>query len=308
MAGDARQHLVPWVAVLAMALTASPLLAQMTGDPTSNRLPPQLSDVSIEQRLNQQVPLQATFRDENGRTVTLGDFFRPGKPVVLSLVYYNCQMLCSQVLSSMANALRLVRFDAGKDFEIVTVSFDPRETPAQAREAKTKYLAMYQHPGAAQGWHFLTGDQPSISALSNAVGFHYRWDQRTKQFAHATGIMLITPEGRVAQYYYGARYFPSDLRLGLVQTSQDHIGTLADQIVLYCYHWDPRTGRYGAIVSRVIQLSGGITLLMVAGFIIFFVRTDPHRRRKPKPELVSVGHRETSSDSGSKERRRAGDD
>jgi protein SCO1 len=258
---------------------ALPASAQMA-DPSSDRLPPQLGNVGLEQKLGDQVPLQLPFHDETDKTVALGDYFQNGRPVILSLVYFNCQMLCSQVLAEMAHCLRRLKFDAGNQFEIVTVSFDPRETPQMAAAAKSKYLAMYGRPRGDSGWHFLTGDQSSITALSNAVGFHYSWDSRTKQFAHATGIMLLTPEGRVAQYYYGARYFPSDLRLGLIEASHNRIGTLADQIVLYCYHYDPRTGRYGAIVFRVMQVSGGFTLLILGSLIAFLFFADPNRRRR----------------------------
>lgn len=256
-----------------------PASAQMA-DPSSDRLPPQLGEVGIEQKLGEQVPLQLPFREETGKTVALGDYFQNGRPVILSLVYYNCQMLCSQVLAEIAHCVKRLKFDLGKQFEIVTVSFDPRETPQMAAAAKSKYLALYGRPGGENGWHFLTGDQSSIAALSNAVGFHYSWDSRTKQFAHATGIMLLTPEGRVAQYYYGARYFPSDLRLGLIEASHNRIGTLADQVVLYCYHYDPRTGRYGAIVFRVMQVSGGFTLLILGSLVAFLFFSDPNRRRR----------------------------
>jgi len=254
--------------------------AQFATDPSADKLPPQLSDVSIEQRLNAQVPLNLRFRDETGAPVELGQYFAPGKPVVLSLVYFDCRMLCSEVLAALTKAMRLVMFDAGNQYEVLTVSFDARDTPSLAADAKKKYLGMYNRAGTENGWHFLTGDPQSIAALAQAVGFHYRWDERTKQFAHAAGIMLLTPEGRVAQYYYGARYFPSDLRLGLVEASQNHIGTIADQIVLYCYHWDPRTGRYGAIVSRVIQVSGGATLLILGGVIVFLFRAYPNHKQQ----------------------------
>jgi protein SCO1 len=277
MVGEMTQRAL--LSALAVIIGVLPVGAQMA-DPSADRLPPQLGDVGIEQRLDQQVPLQLTFRDETGKAVVLGDYFQKGRPVILSLVYFNCSMLCSQVLAEIAHSLRRLKFDAGKQFEVVTVSFDPRETPAMAAAAKSKYLALYGRPGVEDGWHFLTGDPSSIDALTNAVGFHYRWDERTKQFAHATGIMLLTPEGRVAQYYYGARYFPSDLRLGLIQASHNRIGTLADQIVLYCYHYDPRTGRYGAIVFRVIQLSGGFTLLILGSLLAFLFWTDPNRRRR----------------------------
>lgn len=284
MAGKVTRRAIRSAAVL--ILCALPAAAQMA-DPSSDRLPPQLGYVGIEQRLGQQVPLQLQFHDEMNNPVELGDYFKKGKPVILSLVYFNCSMLCSQVLAEISHTLRRLKFNAGKQFEVVTVSFDPRETPQMAAAAKAKYIPLYGRPGAADGWHFLTGDQSSITTLTNAVGFHYRWDAQTKQFAHATGIMLLTPEGRVAQYYYGARYFPSDLRLGLIQASHNRIGTLADQIVLYCYHYDPRTGRYGAIVFRVIQVSGGFTLLILGSLLAFLFWTDPKRRRK-----TSGAHRE----------------
>ena len=274
-----RTHFVlTWLAVLLFSATAA--LAQFASDASADTLPPQLSDVGIEQRLNQQVPLSLTFRDEAGNPVQLHQYFTPGKPVILSLVYFNCRMLCSEVLAAMTKSMRLIKFDAGKQYEVLTVSFDTRDTPAQAAEAKQKYLALYGRAGAETGWHFLTGDQASIATLAQAVGFHYRWDPSTEQFAHAAGIMLLTPEGRVAQYYYGAKYFPSDIRLGLVQASQNRIGTLADQIVLYCYHWDPRTGRYGAIVSRIIQISGGATLLILGGVMLFLFRAYPNQNRR----------------------------
>jgi protein SCO1 len=292
MAGEMTRRAMQ--SVLVLTICAIPALAQMA-DPSSDRLPTQLGDVGIEQRLDQQVPLQLPFHDETGKTVLLRDFFHTGKPVILSLVYFNCNMLCSQVLAEMAHSLRRLKFDPGKQFEIVTVSFDPRETPEMAAAAKSKYVAMYGRPGAEGGWHFLTGDQASITPLSDAVGFHYRWDPQTKQFAHATGIMLLTPEGRVAQYYYGARYFASDLRLGLIQASHNRIGTLADQIVLYCYHYDPRTGRYGAIVFRVIQLSGGFTLLILGSLLGFLFWTYPNRQRTgydlhPEGPVLAAAH------------------
>jgi protein SCO1 len=276
MAGEiTRCTLLTAVVLITCAL---PAVAQMA-DPNSDRLPPQLGYVAIEQRLDQQVPLQLPFRDETGKTVLLTTYFQTGRPVLLSLVYFNCNMLCSQVLAEIAHSLGRLKFDAGKQFEVVTVSFDPRETPQMAAAAKAKYLAIYGRPGAERGWHFLTGSPSSIGALTNAVGFHYRWDAQTKQFAHATGIMLLTPEGHVAQYYYGARYFPSDLRLGLIQASHNRIGSLADEIVLYCYHYDPRTGRYGAILFRVIQVSGGFTVLTLGSLLAFLFWTDPNRRR-----------------------------
>lgn len=277
MAGEIKRRLV--LSAFAFVVCAFPALAQMA-DPSADRLPHQLGDVGIDQRLGEQVPLQLSFRDETGKAVVLQDYFLNGRPVLLSLVYYNCQMLCSQVLAEIAHSTHRLKFDAGKQFEILTVSFDPRETPQMAAAAKSKYVAMYGRPGADEGWHFLTGEQSSITRLGDAVGFHFRWDAQTKQFAHATGIMLLTPEGRVAQYYYGARYFPSDLRLGLIEASHNHIGTFADQIVLYCYHYDPRTGRYGAIVFRVMQVAGGFTLFTLGSLVAVLFWSDPNRRRR----------------------------
>lgn len=264
-------------AALTFLLLIPPARAQLTMDPTADRLPPQLSDVSIEQRLNQPVPLQLLFHDERGQSVTLAEFFKPRRPVILTLVYFDCRMMCNQVLSSLAATLQRLKFDAGNQFEVLTVSFDARERSEDAAAARSKYLALYGRAGAGNGWHFLTGDQPSIDALANAVGFHFRWDPRTQQFAHATGIMLLTPDGRISRYYYGARYFASDLRLGLIEASRNQIGTLADKIVLYCYHYDPRTGRYGLIVFRALQISAGLTLALLGGFIAFLMRTDPNR-------------------------------
>jgi protein SCO1/2 len=294
MAGDARR--LAFVASVAslLLLCIPPALAQLTMDPTADRLPPQLSDVSIEQRLNHQIPLQLLFHDERGQSVSLGKYLEPGKPVILSLVYFDCRMICSQALSSLATTLRRLKFDAGKQFEVLTISFDSRDRYEDAADAKSKYLAIYNRAGAEKGWHFLTGAQPSIDALADAVGFHFRWDARTQQFAHATGIMLLTPDGRISRYYYGTQYFASDLRLGLIEASKNEIGTLADQIVLYCYHYDPRTGRYGVIVFRALQISAGVTLALLGGFIAFLIRTDPNRRPRTVLNLFSGNNGLTS--------------
>ncbi len=298
--------------VLLVLASTYPAAAQYMTEPSAERLPPQFGDVAIVQRLNQQIPLDLGFRDETGQTVTLRRYFQPDRPVILNLVYYNCSMICGEVMEGLASALSRVKFDLGQQYEVLTVSFDPRDTPAIAVTTKAKYVQVYGRPGAEEGWHFLTGDQPSIRALTDAVGFHYYWDKRTQQFAHAAGIMLLTPEGRVAQYYYGARYYPSDLRLGLVQASQNHIGTLADQIVLYCYHYDPRTGRYGAIVSRVVQIAGGFTVLILGGLIVFLLRSDPNRRRRRgldvlKAEDVREESLQFSRDARTWAERRGGD-
>ncbi len=230
--------------------------------PPSNVRPPGLKHVGIEQHLDEQIPPDLTFRDESGKTVRLGDYFGK-KPLILNLVYYQCPMLCSEVLTGLESALRVLKFDLGKEYDVLTISFDPRETPEMAAAKKKEYLKRYNRPGADQGWHFLVGSQPSIDALTQAAGFEYQYDEKSGQFAHATAIMVLTPSGKIAQYYYGVEFAPKDLRLGLIQASSEKIGTPVDEILLYCYHYDPDKGKYGAIVSRILQLSGLATLLVL---------------------------------------------
>jgi protein SCO1 len=239
--------------------------------PPANMRPPGLKNVGIEQHLNEQIPTELPFRDESGKTVRMGEFFGK-KPVILNLVYYQCPMLCSEVLSGLESALRVLKFDVGKEYEVVTVSFDPRETPEMATKKKAEYLKRYGRPGAAQGWHFLTGPQESIGALTRAAGFQYEFNKQTGQFAHATAIMLLTPEGKISQYYYGVEFAPKDLRLGLIQASDKKIGTVVDQVLLYCYHYDPQTGKYGAVITRILRLSALATML-VLGVLIAVMST-----------------------------------
>ena len=242
--------------------------------PPANVRPPGLKNVGIEQNLNEQIPPGLTFRDETGKTVTLGDFFGK-KPMILNLVYYQCPMLCGEVLTGLESALRVLKFDVGKEFDVLTVSFDPKETPEMASAKKAEYLKRYGRSGAADGWHFLTGPASSIDALTKAAGFQYQYDPKSGQFAHATAIMVLTPEGKIAQYYYGVEFAPKDLRLGLIQASQNKIGTVVDQLLLYCYHYDPDTGKYGAIISRVLQLAAGATVLILGTFLIVMFRMSP---------------------------------
>ncbi len=242
--------------------------------------PPQiLNNISIEQKLDQQVPLDLAFRDESGKAVKLGDYFGK-RPVVLALVYYDCPMLCTELLNGMVSAFSVLKFDIGNQFDVVTVSFDPREKPALAQAKKAVYVRRYGRAGAEQGWHFLTGDPASINALTKAAGFHYQWDPQTEQYAHATAIMVVTPQGKLAQYYYGVEYSPKDLRLGLVEASQGRIGTVVDQILLYCYHYDPRTGKYGAVITRTLQVAGVLTILVLGGLIITMLKLEPKDRDK----------------------------
>jgi protein SCO1/2 len=242
--------------------------------PPANVRPPGLKNVGIEQHLDEQIPPGLTFRDETGRAVQLGDYFGK-KPMILNLVYYQCPMLCGEVLSGLESALRVLKFDVGKEFDVLTVSFDPKETPEMATAKKAEYLKRYGRPGAAQGWHFLTGPAASIDALTKTAGFQYQYDPKSGQFAHATAIMVLTPEGKIAQYYYGVEFAPKDLRLGLIQASENKIGTVVDQVLLYCYHYDPDTGKYGAIISRVLQLAAGATVLILGTFLIVMFRMNP---------------------------------
>ncbi|MGH9580253.1 MAG: SCO family protein [Terriglobales bacterium] len=265
-------------AALAIAFVL-PAAAQQEA-PAPDSRPPLLRQVAIEQRLDQQVPLELAFRDHTGRAVRLGDYFGP-RPVVLALVYFQCPMLCTQVLNGMTSSLSVLRFNAGQEFDVLAVSFDPRETPAMAAASREKYLQRYGRPGSERGWHFLTGPQASIDALTAAAGFRYAFDPATGQFAHGSAILVLTPEGRIAQYYYGIEYPPKDLRLGLIEASKNRIGTVVDQVLLYCYHYDPATGRYGAITMNILRLAGGATVLVLGSFIAFMLRRDfAHGRLK----------------------------
>ena len=246
----------------------SPLYgARSTSGQVSTGLPNALKKVGIDQKLNEQIPLDVAFKDEQGREVKLGDFFR-GKPVVLSLVYYTCPMLCNQVLNGMLGSFRQVQFNIGEQFEVVTVSFDPRETPELAAAKKHTYAQAYNRAGVDAGWHFLTGDEANIKRLTEAVGFRYTWDEQTKQFAHASGIMVLTPQGKLARYFYGIEYPPKDLRLGLVEASQNKIGTPVDVLMLYCYHYDPATGKYGIVIMNVMRLAGVVTIALIVGLLL----------------------------------------
>ena len=246
----------------------SPLYGARPGSgPVASGLPNALKNVGIDQKLNEQVPLDTVFKDEQGRDVRLGQFFK-GKPVVLSLVYYTCPMLCNQVLNGMLGSFRQVSFNIGEHFEVITVSFDSREAPDLAAAKKSTYIRAYNRPGAEASWHFLTGDQANIKRLTESVGFRYLWDEQTKQFAHASGIMVLTPEGKLARYFYGIDYPPKDLRLGLVEASQNKIGTPVDVLMLYCYHYDPATGKYGAVIMNIMRLAGGVTLFLIVGLLL----------------------------------------
>jgi protein SCO1/2 len=262
------------VAVMLLAVSAwGQGMSKGIMSPPANVRPPRLENVGIEQRLDSQVPPDLPFRDETGRAVKLADYFGK-KPLILNLVYYNCTMLCGEALAGLSSAMRLVKFDVGKEFEVVTVSFDPRETPEIAAAKKKDYVKRYGRSGADTGWHFLTGPAESVNALTKAVGFQYQYDPKINQFAHATAIMVLTPEGRISRYFYGVDFPPKDLRMGLVEASQGKIGNPIDAVLLYCYHYDPATGKYGAVIANILRLAAAATILILGGFIFIMLRLE----------------------------------
>ncbi|HJU41950.1 MAG TPA: SCO family protein [Vicinamibacterales bacterium] len=240
---------------------------QPAAAPPSSQMPAVLGKVGFEQRLNEQLPLDLPFKDEQGKLVKLGDYFGT-KPVILAFVYYECPMLCTQVLNGLESALRVLTESVGDEFAVVTVSFDPRETPVLALGKKKAYLDRYKRTGAEHGWHFLTGEQASIDALTKAAGFGYEWDEASQQFAHASGIVVATPGGKLARYFFGIDYSPRDIKFALMESTSERIGSLADQLLLYCYHYDPAKGNYGFVAMRAVRIGGAITLMALVGFVV----------------------------------------
>jgi protein SCO1/2 len=280
-------------AVFAVA-AVKPLDAQMASAPSaagykrepgmvSSAMPAVLQGIGFDQNIDQRVPLDTTFRDEAGRTVQLGEYFGQ-RAVVMVFAYYDCPMLCTQVINGLSSALGVMSLQPGKDFEIVTVSFNPHDTPATAATKKALYLERYKRPGAAGGWHFLTGDEPQIARLTKAAGFRYAWDADTKQYAHPSGVIVLTPDGRLARYLFGIEYGPRDLRLGIVEASAGKVGTPIDALLLYCYHYDPMTGRYGLVIMRAIRVAGAGTVLALGTFIVVMVRRE---KRNPMHARIS---------------------
>jgi len=256
-------------ALAALLLSAAPAAS---GQPAQER-PRILREVGYDQRLGEPVPLDLVFRDESGRAVPLASLFR-GRPVVLSLVYYECPMLCTLTLNGLQSALSVLTFDVGREFDVVTVSFEPKETPALAAAKKKAYLARYRREGAEAGWHFLTGDAGAIAALTRAVGFRYAWDDETRQYAHPAGLVVLTPDGHIARYMYGVEYAPRDLRLALVEASQRRIGSPVDSVLLYCYRYDPMRGRYAAAVMRLVRLGAIVTVAALGVFVLLSLRRE----------------------------------
>ncbi|MGH7495770.1 MAG: SCO family protein [bacterium] len=235
--------------------------------------PPMLRNVGIEQNLNAPLPLDLIFVNESGHALALREFFGK-KPVVLAFVYYECPMLCTQILNGLLESVRLVKFNIGEEYEVLTVSFDPGETPKLAAEKKKVYLQQYDRAGAEKGWHFLTGDSTAIKTLTQAAGFHYRYDPATDQFAHASGILVLTPQGKISKYFYGVEYSPRDLRLALVEAAENKIGSPVDQLLLYCFHYDPLTGKYSFVVINALRIAGIATVLSLATFMFVMLRRD----------------------------------
>jgi protein SCO1 len=263
--------------VFSLGVAALGQMGGMMESPPANVRPPGLLNVGVEQRLNQQIPADLRFNDEYGNPVTLGQYFGK-RPLILNLVYYQCPMLCGEVLSGLTSSMKILTLDVGKDFDVLTVSFNPKETPAMAADKKQMYLQRYGRQGADQGWHFLTGSEDSIASLTKAAGFQYQYDPKSNQYAHATAIMVLTPGGKISQYFYGVEFAPKDLRLGLVQASNHQIGTVVDEVLLYCYHYDPQTGKYSAMVSRILKLAGAVTIVLLGGLLLVMFRLGPSER------------------------------
>ena len=260
----------------------SPLYSPRKYDPaqqTANGIPDPLKKVGIEQKLGEQLPLETKFKDENGNIVALGEYFKSGRPVIVTLVYYDCPMLCNQVLNGLTGSLKGISLDAGKDFDVVAISFDAREfdKPEIARNKKASYMERYGRPGTEQGFHFLTGEQASIDAVTNAIGFTYEWDEASEQFAHASAIMIATPQGVLSKYFYGIDYAPRDVRFGLVESAENKVGGVTDQLLLYCFHYDPSTGKYGLAVLRIMRGAAVATLLGMAAMGFVFWRRNKRK-------------------------------
>ena len=264
------------VGIAALFIAAVPVQAQTVPSnvgPTAATMPAALQNVGFEPPLNGQMPLGLAFRDETGRSVQLQNYFGQ-KPVVLAFVYYSCPMLCDQVEQGVVGVLRMLTFNPGRDYEVVFVSFDSRETPAQAAEKRRKALAHFRRPETDSGWHFLTGSKESIDAATRAANFRFSFDAKSNLFAHASGVMVLTPDGRISRYFYGVEYPGRDMRLALVDASAGKIGTPIDHVLLFCYHYDPTTAKYSASILKIIRLGGVLTILCIVAGILIFRRRD----------------------------------
>ena len=292
--------IVSVLSVVALFLATTPAAAQMTGAPAagykrepgmvSSAMPAPLREIGFDQNLDQPLPLDVPLVDESGTSVRLGQYFGK-RPVVLLFAYYECPMLCTQVINGLASALGTLSLEPGTDFEIVTVSFDPRDTPQKARAKKATYIERYNRPGAAAGWHFLTGSSREISALTRAVGFRYAYNASADQFAHASGIMVATPEGRLSHYFYGIEYWPRDIRLALIEAADRKIGSPVDSVVLYCFHYDPASGKYSLAVMTLVRTAGVLTLVVGVAAIVWMRRHERHGVAAARAGLAPVAGR-----------------
>lgn len=238
------------------------------------RLDTLTKNIQIEQKLDQQVDLNLQFTDENGKQVRLGDYFEEGKPVILTLVYYGCPMLCGQILNGTVRTLKGVEPEVGEDYNIVSISFDHTESSDVAEMKRESFIRLFNRDGAEKGWHFLTSDSASVAKLAEQVGFKYERDEETGQYAHSAAIMLLTPTGKVSRYFFGVEFDPQDVQLGLVEASNNKIGSLADQVLLLCFEYNPTTGKYGFAITTALQIAGTLTLLILVGFIVRSIRRD----------------------------------
>jgi protein SCO1 len=288
-------RIAPVALALALGISAAAQVAA-PGDKAmgeqNDHLPTVLNKVKITQNLNKMIPLDGQFRDENGKEVRMGEYFGK-RPAIFALVYYECPMLCSEELNGLVSALEMVKFTPGKDFDVIVVSIDPSEGPELARAKKAMYVKRYGKPETADGWHFLTGMQPSINALADATGYGYVRvpgpDGKITQFAHASSIQIVTPEGKIAQYYMGVEYSPKDIRLGLVEASENKIGSPVDAILTYCYHYDPTLNKHSLVVARIVQLGGIFTVLILGGFMVVMFRRDAARAAESRTETKVNG-------------------
>jgi protein SCO1/2 len=265
-------------ALITVAVTTAGAQSNVPGvnppsSPPSGQLPSVLTNVRFDQRLNEPLPLETRFKDEEGRDVALGDYFG-SKPVVLAFVYYECPMLCTQVLNGLTTSLTVLTETVGREFDVVAISFDARETPALANGKKKSHLDRYKRPESARGWHFLTGDEAAIEAVTKAAGFNFVWDEQTQQFAHPSGIIVATPEGKLARYFFGIEYAPRDVKFALMESSAGRIGNAIDQLLLYCYHYDPAVGAYGFVAMGAVRVGGALTVLALVGFVVVSIRRE----------------------------------
>jgi protein SCO1 len=279
---DTRNKRPWWIAVIVLVAITGLVTSDARAELPGNKV---AQEVGLDQKLDTLIPLGLTFTDETGKKVRFAEYFGK-RPVILTLAYYECPMLCTQVLNGLVGSMRTLKFDAGKEYEVITVSIDHRETPALAAGKKREYLADYDRAGTENGWHFLTGDSVSIARLADAVGFRFMYDPESKEYAHASGIMVITPEGRLSRYLYGIEYPPRDLRYSLIDASENRIGSVVDKVLMLCFNYDPHTGKYGVAIMTIVRLAGLATVLAIIGFI--FVSTRRERRRRLVDSAVGI--------------------